>query len=49
MKLAVREGRAKPIAVMAGLAPAIHDQRRTLRDVDARHEAGNDDNCEFAS
>ncbi|MGJ4883732.1 hypothetical protein [Bradyrhizobium sp. HKCCYLRH1065] len=40
---------ATTMVVMAGLDPAIHEQRRWLRDLDARHEPGHDDNCEFAS
>jgi hypothetical protein len=36
-------------AVMAGLDPAIHERPGVLHDVDARHKAGHDDNCEFAS
>jgi len=30
-------------AVMAGLAPAIHDFDSQHKDVDARHKAGHDD------
>ena len=35
--------------VMAGLDPAIHDLTRGTKDVDARHEAGHDDEYEAAS
>jgi hypothetical protein len=40
---------ARATAVMAGLVPAIHDLARTLKDVDARHEAGHDEVGESAS
>jgi hypothetical protein len=34
--------------VMAGLVPAIHVSFATSKkDVDARHEAGHDENCEI--
>ncbi len=35
--------------VMAGLDPAIHDLTRGGKDVDARHKAGHDEECRFAS
>jgi len=35
--------------VMAGLDPAIHDLPRGTKDVDARHKAGHDDECEVPS
>jgi hypothetical protein len=34
--------------VMAGLEPAIHELMAALKDVDARHKAGHDEDCEFA-
>ncbi|WP_042340258.1 hypothetical protein [Bradyrhizobium oligotrophicum] len=40
---------ARPKPLRRGEGPAIHEQRRTPCDMDARHEAGHDDNCEFAS
>ena len=35
-------------AVMAGLDPALPDLTRPSKDVDARHKAGHDEDCEFA-